>query len=210
MSMQRLARLSGIPAVVLIAAGFSASGATPREDAPVDKLVSFYNEHDTGQIVSGVLVSLGALLFLLFASALVDVFRRSETESRTLAALSYGGALLFTAGLTVGAGLSVFIGGTVSDLEPAALQALHVASLIVIFPISIGASAFFLGAGFEVLRTQLLPAWLGWSAVVLGVVAAIPSHVLGGALDHIGIIPVTGLGIWTLVVSVLLTRRAAV
>jgi hypothetical protein len=54
----------------------------------------------------------------------------------------------------------------------------------------------------------VLARWLGWLAVVLGVVAAIPSHVLGGALDHIGVLPVAGLALWTLVVSVLLVRRA--
>jgi hypothetical protein len=109
--------------------------------------------------------------------------------------------------MTVGAGLSVFIGNAVDALEPAALQALHIASLIVIFPITIGASGFLLGAGIEVLRTRVFPIWLGWLAVSLGIVAAVPSHVLGGALDHIGIVPVAGLGIWTIVVSVLLTRR---
>jgi hypothetical protein len=40
-------------------------------------------------------------------------------------------------------------------------------------------------------------------------VAAIPSHVLGGALDHIGVLPVAGLALWTLVVSVLVRRTEA-
>jgi hypothetical protein len=75
---------------------------------------------------------------------------------------------------------------------------------------TIGASAFLLGAGAGVLRSRPLPLprWLGWIAVVLGVVAAIPSHVLGGLLDHIGVVPVAGLGIWTLVVSVALARHS--
>ncbi len=60
------------------------------------------------------------------------------------------------------------------------------------------------------LRTELLPKWLGWVAVALGVVAAIPSHVLGGVLDHIGVVPVVGLGLWALIVSVLLARRTGV
>jgi hypothetical protein len=68
MSPKRLAPLSGIGAVVVILVGFAAAGNTPREDAPVTKLVSFYTQHDTGQVVSGVALSLGALLFLIFDS----------------------------------------------------------------------------------------------------------------------------------------------
>lgn len=174
MNVKRMLPLSGVGSVVLIIAGFAAAGSTPREDASVDKLVSFYGDHDTGQIASGVLLSLGALLFLMFAAAVVDIFRRADPESGAFAALCFGGALVFVAGMTVGAGLSVFIGNAVADLDPAALQALHVASLIVIFPITIGASAFLLGAGIAVLRTHVLPSWLGLPAVTLGILAAIP------------------------------------
>lgn len=101
----------------------------------------------------------------------------------------------------------MFIGNVEGGLDPAALQALHEASLMVVFPWTVGPSAFLLGAEAGVLQSQPLPRWLGWIAVVLGVVAAIPSHVLGGLLDHIGVVPVAGLGIWTLVVSVALARH---
>jgi hypothetical protein len=91
MNVKRALSLTGIGAVVLIIVGFAAAGSTPREDAPVSKLVSFYTAHDTGQIVSGVALSLGALLFLMFASAVVDVFRRADVESGVYATLCYGG-----------------------------------------------------------------------------------------------------------------------
>jgi hypothetical protein len=32
--------------------------------------------------------------------------------------------------------------------------------------------------------------------------------VLGGVLDHIGLAPIAGLGVWALIVSVLLARQA--
>jgi hypothetical protein len=44
---------------------------------------------------------------------------------------------------------------------------------------------------------------------VLGIVSLIPSHVLGGALDHTGFVPFIGLAIWILVVGVLLAARGA-
>jgi hypothetical protein len=170
--------------------------------------VAFYAAHDTGQVVSGVLLSLGALFFLIFCAASVSALRRTDVELRMWSVLCFGGGVLFVAGLTIAAGLAVFIGDVEGGLDPAALQALHEASLMVVFPWTVGSSAFLLGAGAGVLQSQPLPRWLGWIAVVLGVVAAIPSHVLGGLLDHIGVVPVAGLGIWTLVVSVALARHA--
>jgi hypothetical protein len=73
--------------------------------------------------------------------------------------------------------------------------------------VTIGASAFFLGAGFAALRTSVLPRWLGWAALVLGVVSAIPSNVLGWFLDHIGYVGFIALCGWMLVVGVVLAVR---
>ena len=172
----------------------------------MSKLVAFYTTHDTGQVASGAPLSLGALFFLIFCAALLSALRRADVDA-LVGGPRFGGGVLFVVALTIAAGLAVFIGNVAGDLEPPALQALHEANLLVVYPWTVGAGAFLLGAGAGVLQSGLLPRWLGWLAVVLGVVAAIPNHVLGGALDHIGVIPVGGLGIWTLVVSVLLARR---
>ena len=208
MNVTRWIPLSGVAAVILIAAGFAAAGSTPSEDAPVSKLVAFYTTHDTGQVASGVLLSVGALLFLIFCAAFVSAVRRTDVGAQVWSSVCFGGGVLFVVAVTIAAGLAVFIGNVAGDLDPAALQALHEANLVVVFPWTVGASAFLLGAGAGVLQSEeVLPRWLGWMAVVLGVIAAIPNHVLGGLLDHIGVIPVAGLGVWTLVVSVLLARR---
>ena len=58
------------------------------------------------------------------------------------------------------------------------------------------------------MTTGLLPRWLGWLAIVLAIVAAIPSHVLGGTLHHIGFLGFAGLGVWTLLAGLFLTLRA--
>jgi hypothetical protein len=165
MTFNRTAPLAGILAVVLIVAGAIAAGDTPKPDAPVDELVSFYTEHDTGQVASGVLLSLGAIFFLVFSAALIDAVRRAEANSRTASALCLGGGVLFAGGLALAAGLGVFIGDVARDLDPSALQALHELSLVVVFPWTVGACAFLLGAGTAVLQTRVLASWLGWLAV---------------------------------------------
>ncbi len=76
-----------------------------------------------------------------------------------------------------------------------------------VFTLTVGTSGFLLGAGLATLQTAALPRWTGWLAIVFGVIAAVPSHILGGLLDHIGFLGFVGLGVWTLIVSILLTIR---
>jgi hypothetical protein len=200
---RRLVPLAGILSVVLVFASFPAAGNSPALDASVGRLVAFYGAHSRGQIVSGVLMSLGALFFLVFAAALAS----SLSEARAASAACLGGGVLFSGGFAVLAGISIAIGDLVHRLEPSALQALQALTLGAIFPLTIGMSVLMLGAGVGALATDLLPRPLGWAAIGIGVLAAIPSHVLGGILQHWGIVPLGLLGIWTVAVSVLLARR---
>jgi hypothetical protein len=89
-----------------------------------------------------------------------------------------------------------------------AAQAINLVGLVDVFAVTVGTSAFLLGAGAAAFGSGVLPRWLAWSAVLLGVVAAIPSHVLGGALDHIGVVPFVGLTLWLIAAGIVLVRRS--
>jgi len=202
----RLAPLSGAAAVVLIVASFASAGTAPKQDAPTAEVVSFYTEHDTGQLVSASVLSLGALFFLVFLGVLSQTLRR-DSKSEPAWFLCLGGGVVFVVGLTIFAGLTIALGDIAGDIDSSALQALHVLNQEMFFTVTIGAAAFLFGAGAAVLQGAPLPRWLGWAAIVIGVVAAIPSHILGGVLDHIGFGGFLGLAAWSLVVSVLLSVR---
>ncbi len=206
--MNRLLSLSGAAAVVLILASFAAAGSVPKQDAPTSEVVSFYVDHDGGQLVSASVLSLGALLFLVFMAVLGGVLRPGDRKGRSAWIMCFGGGIVFVVGLAIFAGLTIALGDVAGDIDPSALQALHVLNQEMFFPVTIGAAAFLFGAGTAVLQGAPLPRWLGWVAIVVAIVAAVPSHILGGVLDHIGFGGVIGLAAWTLIVSVLLTLRA--
>ena len=197
----------GIGAVALITASLAAGGNSPLPDAPVDKLVAFYSSHTGAQTASGALLSLGALVFLVFVSGLMRLVRAGDRDRAGLAAkLSLSGGTITVVGMTGLAGLAVTLGDVVPGLSPPALQALQAVSLVVVFTLTVGMSAFLLGAGFAFLRTGAMPRWVAWLAVVIGAVAAVPGHVLGGALDHVGFAAFMGMGVWTVIASVWLWR----
>ena len=210
MSARRLIPLTGTVGVVVLVVAFAAGGSPPTGKASAQKVASFYAGHGTTQTVSGVLLSLGALLFLIFAATFAARVGRAPGAPAGAAALCLAGAVVLVVGLTIYAGLNIALGDVATDVSGAALQALNVLNqeAVFVFLITIGSSAFLLGAGIAVLTLALLPRWLGWLAIALAIVGAIPSHVLGGALDHIGFLAFAGLGIWTVIVGVMLAARA--
>ena len=210
MGAQRLGALSGVVAVVLIFAGEAVAGSTPNGTSSVAKVAAFYDKHATAQTTSGVLLSLGALLFLVFSATFAARLRRVQGEPFGASGLCLAGAVVLVVGLGVYAGLSIAIADVAGHVEGSALQALSVLAndSVFVFLITIGTSAFLLGAAASVLTTEVLPRWLGWLALLVAIVGAIPSHVLGGTLDHIGIAAFAGLGVWTLIVGVLLGVRS--
>jgi hypothetical protein len=201
--MKRLEALTGSVAVALILASFAAAGSVPKPDASTSEVVSFYSDHGTGQLVSASLLSLGALLFLVFVAILGRTLRAGGDVPWFLC---LSGGIVFVVGLTIFAGLTIALGDVATDVDPSALQAISVLAGEMFFSVTIGAAAFLLGAGAAILRGAPLPRWLGWAAVLIGIVAAVPSHVLGGVLDHVGFGGFLGLAAWSVVVSVLLAR----
>jgi len=115
--------------------------------------------------------------------------------------------VLVVGGLALFANLSIAVADVAGAVEPSSLQALHVLSQELFFPLTVGVSVFLLGAGVAVRRTGLLPPWLGWAAIVFGAVGAAPSHTFGGILDHIGYGGFIGLVLWTIVASIMLAAR---
>lgn len=210
MGTKRVLPLSGVVAVVLIFAGLGAAGSTPNGEASVAKVVAYYGKHGTAQTVSGVLLSLGTLLFLIFSATFVARLRCAQSVPPGASALCLLGAGVLVVGLTIYAGLAISMADVAGHIDSSALQALNVLAggAVFVFLLTIGTSAFLLGAAAAVLTTAVLPRWLGWLAITLAIVGAIPSHVLGGTLDHIGLVAFVGLGVWTVIAGILLTVRA--
>ena len=193
----------GVASVVLLAASLAVAGTAPAADAAPTDVVAFYTHHGGMQQASGVLMSLGALLFLAFSVGLATAGRR-RIEWSWPAALTVAGGAVVTTGLTVFAALALATGAVAAHIEPSALQALHVLNQDLFTPLTVGTSAFLFGAGWLTMDRRDVPRWLSVLAIAFGVVAAIPSHVLGGPLYHVGFFGFAGMGLWTVVVSLVL------
>lgn len=198
MSSRQLLPLTGAASVLLIFVSFLIAGEPPDVDAMPDDLLSYYDD-DSLQIAAA-LLALGSFFFLVFASAIATALRTARTSDPGSAAakVSFAGGIVFTVGLTIFAGLAFTAAEVADEVDAGTLQTLNALEMNMFFTVAVGTAAFLLGTGVGALKTAILPRWLALVAIVLGVLAITPA----------GFVAFLGLGIWTLVASVMLAMRA--
>ena len=190
--------LTGLVSVVLGVVAFLVAGEPPDVDAPGREVTSFYDENSGEQQAAAGLTLLSAVFLVFFAGAVRAVLRPAEPGPGTLSAVGFGGGLLVATGLGLFATITFALTDEPESIQPAAAQALHVLSIDAFGPLAIGVATFLLANGILIARGAALPRWLGWIAIVLGVLAATP----------LGFFAFLGFLAWSLLTSLLLLLRA--
>lgn len=148
--------LAGPLFTALMIATLALEGTAPSEKASAATVIQHYTDHEAATVAVSFLLGPAAAVLLVFVSRL-----RAAIDDRARAARS----LLVAGGTIVAGGLVLCATVFNSSLW---------------LPIVIGLAAMLFGAGLAVLRTGILPAWLGWVAVVVGVVSLLgPGGFLG-------------------------------
>jgi hypothetical protein len=193
--LERLAPLAGVLFTVIFAVGFLTSGETPDSDATGEEVIKHYD--DTGKILfSVILLLLAAIVFMFFAGTLRRHFAAEGPD--WLASVVFGGAVVYVVGLGLFASSQIALTDAADANQPAVAQALNVLDNNNFPPAVIGLAVVLLGSAWHVLAARSLPIWLGWVALVLGIVA------LAGP---IGFAAFLLFPLWVLVVAIILFRR---
>jgi hypothetical protein len=198
MSGRQLLPLSGVVSVLLILAAFIVVGETPEIDESTDQVLSYYEDNDNTLQWGALLLALGGFFFLLFSATVASLVRGVRAPGAASANVTLAGGIIFVVGVTIFAGLAFTAGDAVDDVKAGTIETIHALESDMFFTVAVGTGAFLLGAGIGTLRTDALPAWLAWAAIVIGVIAITP----------LGFFGFLALGIWTLIVSVMLFMRA--
>jgi hypothetical protein len=195
-----LVPLLGVIFVVLLVVSFTLSGSSPNSSDSGVAVIKYFHDHRARQLASALLVIISIPAGLFFFGLLREYLRRARA-ARPFAAIAFAGAVLFAAGGCASAGAQFALADVPAQLSPSAAQALNVLSNNLGFPLIVaGISAMQLGYGAAMLRSRLLPTWLGWLSLVIGVVA------LAGP---IGFFAFLATGLWVLITSAILYRRLA-
>ena len=156
-------------AVLFLALSF-ASGDGPGEKASAAKIIDYYDDH-RGILEATVFGAPLAVALLIAFAAAVRVRARQQGANGVGPSIMLAGAAVWSAGMLLGSMI------TLAQLDASdhkhgeagiALNDLAGASWV---PFIGGIAVFLVGAGITALKTQMLPAWLGWLALVVGIVS---------------------------------------
>jgi hypothetical protein len=193
-----LVPLTGVAFLAVLIIGFIVGGEPPDAKEPAQEIVDHYVDNKDSVQVGVLLEMIAAALLLFFAGYLRKVLRAAPGEGGMLPAVALAGATVMAAGAALDATLSFALAEAADDIEPASVEALQALWDNDWVPIALGAAVLLLASGLSIALYGSLPRWLGWIAILLGVVGLTP----------IGFVAFMGGGLWILVVSVLLTVRA--
>ena len=194
-----LAPLTGVAFIILAFVSFAVAGEPPDTDEGAQEVVSFYSENE-GSVVAGSLIQgLAAAVFLFFAGVLRTVLREGPGARGTLAAISFAGAIVFATGVAFDATINFALAEEVDTegFDPIAMQALLGLWSNDWVPFAVGLLTFLIATGWAIIRTGVLPKWLGWAAIVIALFAVTP----------IGFVAFFGGALFVLIVSVMLAMR---
>ena len=150
--------------------GLILGGSPPGDKASAARVMEWYNEHQGRTVVGALSAPLGAFLILMFA-AYVRRIARDRGAPLIGPTLFVGGAIALGVALMAEASVKLGLEAASDHNQPQVAQTLNVLDNNTWIPF-IGALALLLiGAGMTVLRSGILPAWLGWVAVVGGVIS---------------------------------------
>lgn len=195
----RWTSLTGVLFVVLVILGGPvAAGNTPGSKATGVHVIAFFEAHRSRERASAVLLTLAFIVFLFFAGSL-RTFLRQAASVEGLSSVMLAAAAVLVAGQTVGSGLTLALSDAPTHLSPGAAQALNVLSNDMVLTSAAGFCAFGIAAGIAILRGAALPKWLGWTAILIGIVVLTPAEFAA----------VIALAVWIIVVSILIATRSA-
>ncbi len=204
MDIRRALPLSGVVFVVLaLLAIVGLGGDTPTTDDSAAEILSFYDDHAVRQGVAAFVFALSVPFLVFFAVSLATTAAAEGAERRPVwQHVLIAGSVLTGAVLLVAA-LVHFALADAADNEASAeaVQALNAVDGSTWLGFNAGFGVMMLGAaGCMIPRVRAaLPAWLGWTALVLGVALFIPFA------DFVALILTL---LWIIAVSILLFRRS--
>jgi len=139
-----------------------------------------------------------AFAFLvLFAGTLRSHLRRNAPADG-LGSVVLAGAAVFAAGAVVYFNFDFALAVVPQHLAPAAAQALNVLALNMALAPSAGGFIFGVTTGLAILRGGALPRWLGWAAIVIGLIALTPGLIVALVL----------FALWAAVMGIVIWRRS--
>lgn len=198
MTTDRWAPLTGAAFLVVAILAFAIGGEPPEADNSAEEIVSHYVDNKDSVIFGAVLATFASALLVYFGATLSAVLRAADRGPGILSAVVLAGAAIMAVGIAIDSTILFALAEGAEEIEPASVETLQALWDNDFLPIALGTVLFLSASGLGILRTGVLPKWLGWIAVALAVIGLTP----------LGFVAFIGGAIWILITSIMLTMRA--
>ncbi|HVL05423.1 MAG TPA: DUF4386 family protein [Acidimicrobiales bacterium] len=197
----RSTAIAGTAFAALFVGVFAMGGEAPEETVPAAEVIAYYNEHASQLRLGGYVMLAAAVLLLFFAGGLRSALTRHRgTTDDRLSVVAFGGAVVYAVGHGVMVVSSMALVAAADTGNADAVTALNVLDNKTFPLFMVGLSAMMLATGLCALQAAVLPRWLAWTSIVLGVLA-----VAGPG----GYAAFFGFPFWVVAVGVSLARQQA-
>jgi hypothetical protein len=193
-----LVPLTGVGFIVLGILSFVVGGEPHSADDPVKQVVAFYVDNKDSVEVGAFIGVAATVLLVFFGAYLRRLLHAAAGEGEMLSLIAFAGVVIVAVGFAIDGTILIALSESADDIDPTAVQALQALWDNDFIPIMLGVLLFLWGTGLSVIRSGVLPKWLGWLMIVLGVVGVTP----------IGFVSVIAAALLVLLLSVLLSVRA--
>jgi hypothetical protein len=164
----RYGAATGIVFVVLLVVAFIVMTEPPDMEAPADEWALYFSDHQDAINTGVVLGTLALFFFVWFAGTLASALRVASGSPR-LPAIAFAGAILATASFFIGLTALAVAAHRPEEVSPEVTRALNDMFILAGVPAIGGLLALFGAVALAILRSDLLPTWVGWLSGVTGV-----------------------------------------
>jgi hypothetical protein len=147
------------------------SGDTPGEGASAKDVLAHYEAHKGAATLSALLGPLAGALIVLFFAQLRTLARERAVAPGAGPTVMVAGAVLWAGGMLLAQTVQLGLATAADHGQAQVAQTLNVLDNDDWIPFIAGLAISLLGAGLTVLATGILPRWLGWVALVVGIVS---------------------------------------
>ncbi|HVE68669.1 MAG TPA: DUF4386 family protein [Solirubrobacteraceae bacterium] len=183
--------------VILGIVSFLVAGEPKGADEPAREIVDHYVDNKDS-VQAGAIIGVVATVFLVFFGAYLRKVLHAGAPDEWLSLVSFAGLVVVSIGFAIDGTIAFALAEAAEDIDPTAAQALQALWDNDFLPMMLGVLLFLWATGLSAIRHGVLPKWLGWVMLVLGVVGATP----------IGFVAALGAAILVPVLGVLLALRA--
>lgn len=173
----RLGGISGILFVVLVIPSFLSPPDSPIATSGTQDVIDYFSDRqDSILTLNGLLLIFAAFFFLWFLSMLHGVLQDAEGEGYGFSSVLLAGGLLFIALVLAGAAVEIVYPATLARFDnfqqDAQLGFLSLALSGWMYRFAfVGMAALIAATSVVVLKSGVLPRWLGWAGLLVALVA---------------------------------------